>query len=109
MTDIEKFLARADLPARADRQHRRALAREQRGLEMATNNVKAETKLAGVRVDAAAALAGKIMERVVDIDSHRRALASNDETLNAILMRIELTFVAKAEQVQRGLGDGFDL
>jgi len=68
-----------------------------------------ETKLAGLKIDAEAALTGRIMERAVDVDSHRRALAGNDETLNHILTRIELNFVTKAERIQRSLGSEFPL
>ncbi|MCX6398313.1 MAG: hypothetical protein NTX33_00075 [Propionibacteriales bacterium] len=89
--------------------HRRAVSRGERALDLAVGEIRAETKLAAVKVDASAALAGRIMERVVDIDEYRRALAGNDETLNAALTRIELGFIAKAERIQRGMGSEFGL
>ena len=89
--------------------HRRAMVRGERHLDLAVGQVKAETRLAAVKTDAEAALTGRIMERVVDIDGYRRALAGNDETLNAILTRIEMGFIAKAERIQRGFNTGFDL
>ena len=84
-------------------------SREQRTYSNAVAHVVAETKLTAVKVDAEAALTGRIMERVVDIDGYRRALADNDETLNAVLTRIELGFIAKAERIQRGFGSGLGL
>ena len=86
------------LPAREQRQHEGALAR-----------VVADTQLTATKVDAEAALTGRIMERVVDIDGYRRALAGNDESLNAVLTRIEMGFIAKAERVQRNFGSEFGL
>lgn len=86
------------LTTRAQRQHNTAVAR-----------VVADTKLTALKVDAEAALTGRIMERVVDIDGYRRALAGNDETLNSVLTRIELGFIAKAERIQHGFGSEFGL
>ncbi|MGK2875488.1 MAG: hypothetical protein ACSLEW_07585 [Nocardioides sp.] len=86
------------LPAREQRQHNNAVAR-----------VVADTQLTAVQTDAEAALTGRIMERVVDIDGYRRALAGNDETLNAVLTRIEMGFIAKAERIQRNFGSEFGL
>lgn len=89
--------------------HRRAVSHGERALDLAVGDIRSETKIAAVKVDASAALAGRIMERVVDIDEYRRALAGNDETLNAALTRIELGFIAKAERIQRGMGSEFGL
>lgn len=99
MNDLELHQQPAPLLiSRDERAHRSAVAR-----------VVRQTKLNALKVDAEAALTGRVMERVVDIDNYRRALAGNDETLNAILTRIELGFVAKAERVQRNFGTGFEL
>lgn len=65
------------------------------------------TKLAGLRVDAEAALTGRIMERTVDRDSHRRALANGDPVLDSVLTRIEVGFVDKALRHQRDFGTGW--
>lgn len=98
MSNIEHFGRTSRLPAREEREHSNAMAR-----------VAADTRLTAFRMDAEAALTGRIMERVVDIDEYRRALAGNDESLNAVLTRIELGFIAKAERIQRGFGSGFGL
>jgi len=78
-------------------------------LELAVGQVRADTQLAAVKIDAEAALTGRIMERVVDIDGYRRSLAGNDETLNALLTRVEMGFIARTERLQRNLGSGFGL
>lgn len=96
--ELHKGATSSRLPAREQRQHNSAVAR-----------VVAETKLTAVKVDAEAAVTGRIMERVVDIDGYRRTLAGNDETLNAILTRVEMGFIAKAERIQRGMGQEFGL
>lgn len=86
------------LPAREQRRHNNAVAR-----------VVADTKLTAVKVDAEAALTGRMMERAVDIDDYRRSLAGNDETKNAILTRLEMTFINKVERIQRNFGSEFGL
>jgi hypothetical protein len=86
------------VPSRQERLHQRALER-----------VVLDTKLTATKVDAEAALTGRIMERVVDVDGYRRALAGDDETLNSVLTRIELGFIAKAERIQRNFGSEFGL
>lgn len=85
------------------------LARPSRQYKQQTKVIVEQTKLAGLKVDAEAALTGRIMERAVDIDHYRHALANGDETLNHVLTRIELGFVAKAERIQRNLGSEFPL
>lgn len=82
-------------------------SKEERTHRRAVDRLVNETKFAGLRVDAEAALTGRIMERAVDIDQHRKSLAGNDETLNAVLLRIEVGFVDKAQRIQRNFGSEF--
>ncbi|MBB2893167.1 hypothetical protein [Flexivirga oryzae] len=86
------------LPVREQKQHNNAVAR-----------VVADTKLTAVKVDAEAALTGRMMERAVDIDDYRHALVGGDETKNAILTRLEMTFIGKVERIQRNFGSEFGL
>jgi hypothetical protein len=83
--------------------------KEARAHSKAVQQVVRETKLAGLKVDAEAALTGRIMERAVDLDSYRRHLANGDPVLDAVLTRIEVNFVDKAARIQRGLGSEFPL
>lgn len=100
MNELERWANRAPriVPSREDRAHSKAVA-----------NLVRETKLSGLQVDAEAALTGRIMERAVDVDNYRKTLAGDDPTLNAVLTRIELGFVAKAEHIQRQHGSEFPL
>lgn len=86
------------IPSREERQHTKAVA-----------NLVRETRVAGLRVDAEAALTGRIMERTVDLDQHRRSLANGDPVLDAVLTRIEIGFVDKALRTQRNFGSTFPL
>jgi hypothetical protein len=72
-----------------------------------TKQLIEDTKLAALKIDAIAALAARTMDRVVDIDQYRRDKANGDETLNAVLTRIEMTFITKVEGELRGFGSVF--
>jgi hypothetical protein len=81
--------------------------REERQHQKAVANLVRETKFAGLKVDAEAALAGRIMERAVDLDGYRRSLANGDPVLDAVLAKIEVNFVDKAARHQRNFGSEF--
>ncbi len=63
-----------------------------------------DAKEVALKIDATAAVTEHLMDRAVRVDQYRRNLAGNDPTLNAILTRIELGFVAAGERYQRDLG-----
>lgn len=86
------------MPSRDERQHNKSVA-----------NLVRETKLAGLQVDAEAALTGRIMERAVDLDTYRKSLANGDPVLDAVLTRIEIGYVDKAVRIQRNFGSEFPL
>lgn len=81
--------------------------REERAHNAAVRNIVFDARESRIKIDAAAAVTVHLMERAVDLDNHRRNLAGNDPTLNAVLTRIELGFVTKGEQYQRDFGSGF--
>ena len=86
------------LPSRAAREHKQAVEK-----------LVKETQFAGLRIDAEAALTGRIMERAVDLDGYRRGLANGDPVLDAVLTRVEVGFVDKAARIQRQFGSEFPL
>lgn len=98
MNELERWASGSPsiVPSREERQHKKAVAA-----------LVHETKFAGLKVDAEAALTGRIMERAVDLDQYRKSLAGNDETLNMVLTRIELGFVDKGVRIQRQFGSAF--
>lgn len=100
MSELERWAkpGGAMLPSKDERRHRASVERLVR-----------ETKLAGLQVDAEAALTGRIMERTVDLDAYRRSLANGDPVLDAVLTRIEIGFVDKAGRIQRQFGSEFPL
>ncbi|MCA1701750.1 MAG: hypothetical protein LC808_00140 [Actinobacteria bacterium] len=62
-----------------------------------------EVQLAAKKADGAMALAGHIMEEVVELDRYRRHLGSDDATLHLLLAEIESTGVQQVKRIQRGL------
>jgi hypothetical protein len=86
-----------------------AITRAERAHNDTMRAIVHEAREVGMALDAEAAIAARFMERAVDLDQHRKALAGDDPTLNAVLMRIELGFVAKGERHQRGFNSGFRL
>lgn len=97
MNDLERWGTRPQsiLASREDRAHERAV-----------RAVSRDTREAALRMDAEAAVAARFMDRAVDLDNHRKALAGDDPVLNAVLMRIELGFMFKGERHQRGFRTG---
>jgi hypothetical protein len=83
---------------RAEREHARAVEK-----------VVHQTRLEGLKVDAEAAVTGRIMERAVDLDTYRKQLAKGDAVLDAVLAQIEIGFVDKAVRIQRSFGSAFPL
>lgn len=100
MNELERWANRTPriVPSKEERAHSKALGQ-----------VVRETKLSGLRVDAEAALTGRIMERAVDLDGYRKSLANGDPVLDAVLTRIEIGFVDKAGRIQRQFGSEFPL
>lgn len=100
MNDLERWGKRTQsiIPSREERVHNQAM-----------QAVTYDARETALRLDAEAAITARFMDRAVDIDQHRKALAGDDPVLNAVLMRIELGFVAKGEQHQRGFGAGLRL
>lgn len=99
MNELERWAKPASImPTREQRQHQKAVSR-----------LVMETKLNGLKVDAEAALTGRIMERTVDLDQYRRQLANGDPVLDAVLTQIEVGYVDKAIRIQRHQGSEFPL
>lgn len=98
MSELERWASpgRGLVSSRDERTHKKAIER-----------LVNETKFAGMQVDAEAALTGRIMERAVDLDGYRRSLANGDPVLDAVLTRIEVGFVDKAQRLQRNFGSEF--
>ena len=99
----------SELERWANPSSRLVTTRDERIHKKAVEKVVNDTRLTGLKVDAEAALAGRIMERAVDLDSYRKQLANGDPVLDAVLTRIEIGFVDKAGRIQRQFGSEFPL
>lgn len=90
-------------------QQRLVPSREEKRHNKAVEQLVNQTRIAGLQVDAEAALTGRIMERAVDLDQYRQQLANGDPVLDAVLTRIEVGYVDKAVRIQRQFGSEFPL
>lgn len=79
--------------------------RTDRAVDKATTSIAATTRVNGVKLDAMAALTARAMERTVDVDDYRRALAGVNEELNGALVRIEMAYLTSAERILRRAAD----
>ena len=80
------------------------VSREERQHKAAVSNLVREARFTGLKIDAEAALTGRIMERIVDIDGYRKSLANGDPVLDSVLVRVEINFADKASRIQRNFG-----
>lgn len=67
-----------------------------RGLQRAMHGVVEQTRLAGMQLDSIAALAGRTMDRSTDLYDYGTLLAGDDPTKKAIVMQVEMQFIAAA-------------
>lgn len=77
--------------------------RPDRAIVSQARQTRGEVQIAGFKADGAMALAGHIMEGVVDLDAHRRMLAGQDPLLNALLADIEQTALFSVKKIQTSL------
>lgn len=71
--------------------------------------VTRDVRVAAHKIDGAASIAGRAMERAIQLDVQRRALADGDETWNSILIEIEVGFVRQVQGIQRDLYRGWGI
>ena len=68
-----------------------------------------ETRLAGFKVDGALALAGHIMEGVVELDNLRQSLTQGDQIQDLMLSQIQGNALRQVIKIQSGLYEGWGL
>jgi hypothetical protein len=66
-----------------------------------------EAVITAMKLDGVYHVATHAMERVVDLDIERRALAGSDELRNQMLVELELIFYNKARRLVRDMYDPF--
>ena len=80
-----------------------ALSQEGRQSLAAVRRAVADGVDKTAKIAVARHVALEAMDAVTDVDNYRKALAGNDQVLNAVLNEVELTFVQQLNRIQRGL------
>ncbi|MCP2245732.1 hypothetical protein [Lentzea aerocolonigenes] len=77
-------------------------SRELRQLQTTLRQEIADGVVKDARIEIATHVTMKAMDSVADVDAHRRALAGDDSTLNALLAQVEMNHVQSVGRIQRG-------
>jgi len=88
---------------------RRLMSKQERETARAKGVVRGEVQLTGFQIEGAAAVAGRFMDIAVDLDNHRRELATDDVSLNLLLGEIEANFIRQGKRIQSQLFDQWGL
>ena len=80
-----------------------------RALAAASQPIVDEARIAAMKVDGSAALAGHAMDAAKGLDNYRRQLAGGDETLNNILVDIEVEGLRQVKKIQAKLYNEFGI
>ncbi|TWP45954.1 hypothetical protein FKR81_37675 [Lentzea tibetensis] len=75
---------------------------ELRQLQTTLRQEVADGVVKKARIHIATDVAMDAMDSVRDVDSYRRSLAGNDQTLNALLAEVEITHAQHVGRIQRG-------
>lgn len=77
-------------------------SRELRQMQVSLRQEVADGVVKKARIQIATDVAMDAMDGVKNIDSYRRSLAGDDQTLNALLAEVEMTYVQHVGRVLRG-------
>lgn len=83
--------------------------RAERGIAKQAKRIYDAARLAGFEADAQAALAGHVMQKVVDIDTARVELAGDNPVLNALLSDVEIHAVRNMKRTMSNAFGGWNL
>ncbi|ROP38989.1 hypothetical protein [Saccharothrix texasensis] len=78
------------------------LSNEGRQLQAALRREAANGIVQKARIAIASDIAMDAMDSVKEVDDYRRTLAGNDQTLNALLVEVEMNHVHQVSRIQRG-------
>lgn len=82
---------------------RLSVPRRDREVAQAAKRIHDEVRLKSLEADGAIALAGHLMEGLVELDKYRRQLAGDDPITNQMLGAVQMMAVQQATSIQRGL------
>lgn len=77
-------------------------SRELRQMQASLRQEVADGVVKKARIQIATDVAMDAMDSVRDVDSYRRSLAGNDQTLNALLAEVEMSHAQHVGRIQRG-------
>lgn len=77
-------------------------SRELRQLQTALRQEIADGVVKKAQIKIAEDVTMDAMDSVAGVDAHRRALAGDDQTLNALLAQVEMSHVQSLGRIQRG-------
>lgn len=78
-----------------------------RGTIKSAQGIVENVRLTGMELEGEAALWGRGMELITDLDHYRQLLARDNPELNVVLARFELGFAANAEKTIRNRNSPF--
>lgn len=106
MNELSPSWAR-NLSSGGGRAARRAMTEIHTQYQLGAYQATLDVRLAAHETNGLAALTGHMMQRVVELDEHRQALAGNDPVQNAMLGQLEQNFVRACSGIQTRLFNGF--
>jgi len=96
--ELQRYASGGERPARMER----AVAQQAKA-------VYDEVRLQGFKADGVTALAGHIMEKMVELDRLRQDFSGQSQFLNQILVEIEVEAIHGAKKLQRDLFNDWNL
>lgn len=101
-SELQRLSAQAEVSPLMRTHGGLVLSREGRQLQTALRQEAADGMIAKARVAIATDVAMDAMDSVKEVDDYRRTLAGNDQTLNALLVEVEMNHVHQVSRIQRG-------
>lgn len=71
--------------------------------------IRSDVREAAMKADGAIRFGEHVMDGLVELDEHRRALARDDATLNVLLAEVEAETVGQVKKIQRNLYGQWEL
>ena len=102
MSELERLSTQAEMLPLMRTNGGLTASRELRQLQTTLRQEVAEGIVKKARVQIATDVTMDAMDSVAEVDSHRRALAGDDPTLNGLLAQLEMNHAQHLGRIQRG-------
>jgi hypothetical protein len=100
--ELERYSAQAEVSPLMRIHGGLVLSREGRQLQSSLRQEAADGMIKKARIAIASDIAMDAMDSVKEVDAYRRSLAGNDQTLNALLVEVEMNHIHQVGRIQRG-------